>query len=88
MNIFDKSCAVFSFVLGGLLLLLGVMGLFVGCNANFTLPPILGVIPAFVGWGIVRSIWVAWRSGGEFVGLPEPRSPLAPPTPEPEGRPV
>ena len=42
MNIFDKICACMAFVLGVVLIILGVMGAFVGCNANFSLPPILG----------------------------------------------
>lgn len=62
MNIFDKICAVLAFVLGGTLLVLGVLGLFTGCKAHFTLPPILGVLPALVGWGIIKPIIVAWKS--------------------------
>jgi len=62
MNIFDKICCVLAFLLGVALLILGALGLFMGCNANFTLPPILGVIPAFAGWGIVKAIVVAWKS--------------------------
>jgi hypothetical protein len=62
MNPFDKFCAVLAFVLGAVFLILGVLGLFIGCSANFTLPPILGAIPAFVGWGIIRSIVIAWRA--------------------------
>lgn len=61
MNTFDKLCAIAAFPLGLALLILGGMGLFTGCRANFSLPPVLGVIPAFVGWGIVRSIYFAWR---------------------------
>jgi len=61
MNVFDKCCAALGFLLGATFILLGVLGLFVGCKANFVLPPILGGIPAFIGWGIVRSIVVAWN---------------------------
>jgi len=60
MNPFDKFCAIAAFILGIVFLGLGVFGLFAGCSAHFTLPPVLGVIPAFVGWGMVRPIWVAW----------------------------
>lgn len=63
MNAFDKLCAALAFVLGGLLLVLGGIGLFAGCRANFSLPPVLGIIPAFVGWGIVRAVYVAWTRG-------------------------
>ena len=61
MNAFDRICAVVAFVLGLILLLLGALGLFTGCKANFTLPPVLGILPGFVGWGILRSIVVAWN---------------------------
>ena len=61
MNVFDRICAVGGFVLGLVLVLLGVLGLFTGCSANFRLPPVLGVLPAFVGWGILRAIVVSWN---------------------------
>ncbi|MCE5231132.1 hypothetical protein LLG95_16270 [bacterium] len=62
MNTFDKVCAALAFVLAILFLILGVPGAFVGCRANFTLPPILGVLPALIGWGIIRSVRVAWKA--------------------------
>jgi len=65
VNIFDKICAVLAFVLGAIFIVLGGLGLFKGCKANFSLPPALGVIPAFVGWGIVKSVYVAWKSPGK-----------------------
>ena len=61
LNLFDKICAVVAFLLAILFLLLGGFGLFLGCNAHFSLPPLLGIIPAFVGWGIVKSVLVAWK---------------------------
>lgn len=64
MNVFDKLCAVLACVLAVALLILGVIGLFTGRSANFTLPPILGVLPALIGWGIIRSVQVAWRQSG------------------------
>jgi hypothetical protein len=64
MNAFDKLCAAFAFVLGLIFLVLGGIGLFTGCQANFTLPPVLGAIPAFVGWGIVRAVYFAWNQPG------------------------
>ena len=69
VNIFDKICAVLAFGLGAVLLLLGVIGLFTGCKAHFTLPPILGALPALAGWGIVKPIIVAWKSPGKG-GIP------------------
>jgi len=62
VNLFDKICAVLAFVLGAVLLLLGVIGTFTGCKAHFVLPPIVGVLPAFAGWGIIKPIIVAWKS--------------------------
>ena len=61
MNIFDKICACLAFALGAVFIVLGVLGLFTGCKANFALPPILGAVPALVGWGIIKSIIVAWK---------------------------
>lgn len=68
MNAFDKLCATFAFVLGLVLLALGVIGMFTGCRAHFTLPPVLGVIPAVVGWGIVRAVYVAWKQPVSAIG--------------------
>ena len=61
MSAFDKLCAAVAFLLGVVLLILGVFGLFAGCKAHFTLPPVLGLLPAFVGWGIIRAVWIAWN---------------------------
>jgi uncharacterized membrane protein HdeD (DUF308 family) len=69
MNAFDKCCAAMAFLLGGVLIVLGVIGLFAGCQANFTLPPVVGIVPAFVGWGIVRAIYLAWNR----PNFPDPR---------------
>ena len=63
MTMFDKWCAGAAFVFGIAFVVLGVLGVFFGCNAHFTLPPVLGVIPALVGWGIVRTVRLAWRQG-------------------------
>ncbi len=62
MNVFDKICAVIAFAVAIVFLVLGVLGIFMGCRFWFTLPPILGALPAFVGWGIVRSVWFAWKT--------------------------
>jgi hypothetical protein len=61
VNPFDKLCAALAFLLGIVFVVLGVIGLFAGCNAHFTLPPVLGVIPAFVGWGILRPVYFGWN---------------------------
>ena len=61
MNTFDRICGGTAFVLGLIMLVIGALGLFTGCRAHFTLPPVLGVLPAFAGWGIVRSVIIAWK---------------------------
>ncbi|HKA08579.1 MAG TPA: hypothetical protein VKD71_15075 [Gemmataceae bacterium] len=68
MNTFDKLCGALAFVLGCVFVVLGVLGLFIGCQANFTLPPIAGVLPAFIGWGIIRAVYLAWNRPGARVG--------------------
>ena len=42
-------------------MLMGLFGLFAGLKAHFSLPPILGLFPAFVGWGVIRSVMLAWN---------------------------
>lgn len=74
MNVFDKICAALAFALGAVFLVAGVAGAVFGCRAHFTLPPVLGVLPAFVGWGIVRAVYLAWR-----------RPPVPPPDQWPDG---
>lgn len=61
MTTFDKACAVAAFAVGVVFLILGTLGLFFGSSAHFTLPPLLGALPAVVGWGIVKPIVVAWK---------------------------
>jgi hypothetical protein len=62
MRAVDRVFYVLALPLGLLLLILGGLGLFSGCHASFRLPPVFGVAPALVGWGIVRAIFVAWRT--------------------------
>ena len=83
MNVFDKLCAMSGFVLGLVFLVLGVLGLFNGCQANFSLPPGAGVLPAFIGWGdrsggvlrlepARRSGWIGWVRNTFRVRRPAP----------------
>jgi hypothetical protein len=65
---FNKVCASLAFALGIVLLVLGVIGLFIGCRAQFTLPPLLGALPAFVGWGIVRAVYLVWKLPSQAGG--------------------
>jgi hypothetical protein len=64
MLVIDRICFVIAFALAIPLLILGALGLFAGCSANFTLPPVLGVLPALAGWGICRAVVRAWRTSG------------------------
>ena len=65
MTLFDKICAVPALIFSVILLLLGGIGFFLGSSANFSLPPILGCLPFFIGWGIFRSVLIAWRSSNQ-----------------------
>lgn len=65
MTLFDKICAVLAMMLAVVFLVLGAIGLFTGANANFSLPPVLGALPFFIGWGIFRSVTIAWHSSNE-----------------------
>ena len=62
MNWFDKICATLAFVLGIVFFIFGVVGLFTGCRFNFAISPGFGVVPAFVGWGIIRAVWFGWSA--------------------------
>lgn len=79
MNPFDRVCAVLAGLLAVALGILGVLGLFLGCRANFTLPPVLGVIPALIGWGILRAVWLAWDLPDGRQPPERPRAGAAPP---------
>ncbi len=68
LNPFDKLCAVLAFPIGALFIVQGLFGVFFGAQANFELSPGLGVLPFFVGWGIVRSIILAWRGRRQLAG--------------------
>jgi hypothetical protein len=61
MNGFDKFCATIAFLFAIVFLLLGCFGAIVGCRAYIILPPVLGALPAFAGWGIIRAVIVAWK---------------------------
>ena len=90
MNAFDKACAVLAFALGVVFLILGGFGLFFGCNAHFTLPAVLGGLPALVGWGVVRSVMIAWKV--KKSGVPQvrgfPATPVSPARPPDEPPPL
>lgn len=78
MNTFDKICACLAVALGAVFILLGLPGLFMGCKANFTLPPILGGIPALVGWGIIKPVIIAWKKPPDTSPAATALEPTAP----------
>ena len=65
MTVFDKVCAALSILVGALFMILGVVGLFVGSNAHFRLPPILGGLPFFLGWGMCVPLIKYWKMSRE-----------------------
>jgi hypothetical protein len=65
MTTFDKICAALSISIGAIFMVLGVIGLFIGAKAYFTLPPILGVLPFFLGWGMCVPLVKYWRMSGK-----------------------
>ena len=60
MTVFDKICAVLTIPLGFVLLVAGVVGIFTGASANFSLPPILGGIPILFGWAMSVTLIRFW----------------------------
>ena len=52
MNKFDRICGYITIPFGAIFMILGFIGLFTGSSAHFRLPPILGSLPFFVGWGM------------------------------------
>ncbi len=61
MSIFEKICIILAVPLGAILMILGALGLFLGCSFNFTLPPILGGVPFLVGYGICVCLVKYWK---------------------------
>ena len=61
MTTFDKACAVIAIPIGVIFMVLGAIGLFTGSNANFTLPPILGGLPFFLGWAMSIPLIRYWK---------------------------
>ncbi len=61
MSVFDKICAVPTIIAGAIFMALGVFGLIFGCAAKLTLPPILGVLPFFLGWAMCVVLIKYWK---------------------------
>ena len=52
MSTFDKFCACIAIPIGFCFMALGAFGALFGSSAHFTLPPMLGVLPFFLGWAM------------------------------------
>ena len=61
MSGFDKVCAVFAIPIGVVFMVIGAVGLFTGSKTHFSLPPILGALPFFLGWGMSVPLIRYWR---------------------------
>jgi hypothetical protein len=65
MNLFDKICACVAIPIGMIFLILGIIGFFAGSQAHFTLPPILGGLPFFLGWAMSITLIKFWRQSSK-----------------------
>lgn len=72
MNTFDKLCACLAIPIGAIFMVLGVMGLFTGAKAQFTLPPVLGCLPFFLGWAMCVTLVKCWVMSNR-LGAPADR---------------
>ncbi len=70
MNTFDKICAVVTIPIGAVFMILGVVGLFMGSSAHFTLPPVLGGLPFILGWGMCVTLVRFWIRSNESSRAP------------------
>jgi hypothetical protein len=64
MSKFDKFCALLTIPVGVIFLVLGTVGLFLGAEAHFTLPPVLGALPFLLGWSMCVTLIKFWRGSG------------------------
>jgi hypothetical protein len=70
LTVFDRICAMLALAVGVFLLIDGIVGLFVGSAAWYRFPPVLGVLPALCGWGILRCFYVAWYAKPAVRDIP------------------
>ena len=61
MSLFDKICAVPTIIVGAVFMALGAFGVIFRSNAHFTLPPVLGGLPFFLGWAMCVVLIKYWR---------------------------
>jgi len=78
MSVFDKICAVPTIILGVLFMALGAVGVIGGSKANFTLPPILGGLPFFLGWAMCVGLIKYWRLSSRLKRANRPSIPSIP----------
>jgi hypothetical protein len=61
MSAFDKFCACLAIPVGFCFMALGAFGVLFGSKAHFTLPPILGGLPFFMGWAMSITLIRYWK---------------------------
>jgi len=61
MTGFDKLSAALAALLGGVFIVFGIMGIILPVRFWVSLPPVVSTVWFFVGWGIVRSVYLAWN---------------------------
>ena len=52
MNRFDRVCAMLSVGAGAVLMILGGIATLTGANVTIRLPPVVGTVLFFLGWGM------------------------------------
>lgn len=86
---FGRFCAVAAMLLGIAFLIFGTIGTFAGVRLSLELPPVLGALVAVIGWGIVRSVIIAWQAqapGKRMPPVPKIYRDPIPPSAEPIDR--
>jgi hypothetical protein len=61
LNTAEKVCAILVLLLGVVFVIQGVLGVFMEVRANYTLPPVIGALPFFLGYGMIRCVMIAFK---------------------------
>lgn len=61
LGTWDKVCVAFAILIGAIMLSLGAVGVILGCNFHFKLPPVLGALPFLAGWAMTVVLVRYWR---------------------------
>ncbi len=66
MTLFDKICSCLAIPIGAIFMVHGALGFFAGSKAHFTLPPVLGVLPFFLGWSMCVTLVKFWKTSRQY----------------------